>query len=249
MSTLDEIFADVKKEGTPLEDVLTESVPESQPEEEPEVETEVDQSKATAEENIPFHKHPRWIERENELHSLKEREEEMARELAELKAFREESIQTREASEIPDWFVELYGENQVAWEKYSEHEERKTEELERRLLEKQEAERIKETQEVEKWDKWVDGELRKLEDEGITFDRNKLISTMLEYRPTDAQNNFDFRAGLKIYQALEGKPDTAKSEARKQLADTATATSVKGEAPKKDYMTPNDLRNRSWMSL
>ena len=46
-----------------------------------------------------------------------------------------------------------------------------------------------------------------LEDEGKKFDKNKLAATMLEYRPTDSDNNLDFQAGYKIYQALNKEPE------------------------------------------
>lgn len=235
----DNAFADMEKETPP------ESLPGTKPEGDEPAEGDV-----PAEDNVPFHKHPRWIERENELTSLREREEEMARELADLKAFREETSKKLETpTGVPEWFQELYGDNQVAWQKYSEHEQARTTELETRILSKQREEQTKQTQEAERWTKWVDEEIGKLESEGNTFDKNRLIQTMLEYRPTDENNNFDFKAGLKIYKALETKPDTAKSDARKALADTATATSTRGETPKKDYMTTAELRNRSMMSL
>ena len=246
MNELNEIFADVKQEGTTLEDILTETVSESQPEEVLETEAKVEESTDA----LPFHKHPRWIERENELRELRERDEETARELAELKTFREETDRKFDTTteSVPDWFKELYGENEVAWKKYNEYEVARATELETRIMERQEATRTKEVQEAQRWDAWVDTQIDRLNVEGNTFDRNKLIATMLEYKPTDENNNLDFDAGMKIYKALEGKPDTAKSEARKQIADTTTHTTVNRET-KKDYLTANDLRGRSMMSL
>jgi len=236
MNELEQILADVKQEGTdPFADLVAEPT-ESLP-----VETI---------EEVPFHKHPRWIEREQELNELKDREEQMAQELAELKAFQEKPyIKNEDTTQIPDWFTELYGENQIAWEKYNQHEQARTEEIESRILARQKEAEVQAVQESQKWDKWVDSEISKLEGEGLTFDRNKLINTMLEYRPTDENNNFDFKAGYKIYEALEGKPDMAKSEARKQLADTTTKATTKGEPAKRDYMTSAELRGRSMNSL
>ena len=236
MDTLDTILADVKQEGSdPFEDLEIETPAESLPAE----------TKDEKEEEIPFHKHPRWIERENELNQLRERDEETAKELAELRTLSE----TKNSTDIPDWFTELYGENKVAWEKYSEHEERRTEEIEARVIAKQQEAQNKVVEDGEKWDKWVNTEISRLEGEGNTFDRNKLIKTMIDYSPTDANNNLDFDKGLKIYEAMEGKPDVAKSDARKQLADTASKATTKGEPAKKDYMTASDLRHKSWTNL
>lgn len=238
----DEIsLADFGKEGTSLEDTLKDIVSESLPEEHQEEETPAE-GDVPAEDNLPFHKHPRWIERENELQEIREREEAMVAELAELKAQKSTGDE-----EIPPWFSELYGDNQVAWNKYSEHEQARTEEIEARIIARQQEAQTKEVQEAEHWNKWVESQIDELADTGKKFDRNKLIKVMLDYSPTDAQNNLDFDKGYAIYEALEGKPDTARSEARKQLADTTTVT--KGETPKKDYLTPAELRNRSWGSL
>lgn len=249
MEDINKILADVKQEGlNPFDELETETPTESLPETKQEEETPAEgdvPAEEKSEDNLPFHKHPRWIERENELNSLKEREEEMARELAELKSFREEK---KTDDSIPDWFSELYGDNQVAYQKYSEHEARRTEEIEARILARQEEQRTQQTRESEHWQKWVDTEIDKLAAKGLSFDKNELIQTMLEYRPTDESNNFDFDAGFKIYEAMKGKPDTARSTARKQLADATTVTR-NSEAPKKDYMTPAELRNRSWSSL
>lgn len=239
MNELEQALADIKQEGTdPFAD-LEETPSESLPEKEETVEEKAE------EDNIPFHRHPRWIERENELKELRERDEQTARELAELKASRVEEKDTA----IPDWFVELYGENQVAYNKYQEHEQARTTEIEERILARQREEYQREAQESEKWTKWVDTEVARLEADGLKFDKNKLIKTMIDYSPTDEHNNLSFDKGYKIYEAMEGKPDTAKSDARKQLADTVTKATTKGEPAQKDYMTSNDLRGRSMMSL
>lgn len=224
-------------------DTPPESPAVKQPEEAKEEEKPVEGA-STPEKDVPFHKHPRWIEREKELEEVKARETQISQELQELKDARSKPVDTS----IPEWFRELYGENKVAWEKYSVREVEREKEIETRLIERQ-TQAVQEQQaEAQRWSKWVDDEITKLETEGNTFDRNKLIKTMLDYRPTDENNNFDFKAGLKIYQALEAQPDPAKAVARKELADKTT-TSSKGEPAKKDYLTAADLRHRSWGNL
>ena len=239
-----DIFADFKKEGeNPFQDMGEETPTESQTVNEPE--EDVTDTSKEEKESVPFHKHPRWIEREQELQELRERDAERDRQIAELLAAQE---RTKETSTIPDWFVELYGDNQTAWEKYSAHEQARTAEIEARVLAKQQEEQKKAAQEEQFYAKWVDEQVDALETSGLKFDRNELIKIMVEYSPTDGDNNLDFRKGYAIYEALHTKPDTEKSDARKQLADTTTTTS-RNDAPKKDYMTPADLRNRSWGSL
>ena len=147
---------------------------------------------------------------------------------------------------VPDWFRELYGDNEPAWIKYQEHEESIKREVAQGILHQQQEEAQRQAQETAKWSKWVEDEIGKLEAEGLKFDRNVLIKTMLDYRPTDEQGNFDFQKGYKIYEALnpEEKPNL---EARKSIADSTI--SKKGESPKKDYMTSAELRRKSWSAL
>jgi len=241
--SLDEILSDVKREGENPFETLDTTPSESAPEKVEEAKAEDKED----EDNLPFHKHPRWIARENELSDLRESNEATARELEELKTIKE-SKTNNSKSDIPDWFSELYGENETAWQKYSEHEQTRTDEIENRILARQQEKAQQQVAEDTKWNKWVDSEIAQLEADGHQFERNKLIKTMLDYSPTDANNNLDFKKGIRIYEALEGKPDSAKSDARKELADKTTAT-TKGEPVKKNYMTPAELRNRSWGSL
>lgn len=245
---INEALADVKQEGAdPFADLGKDTPSDSPTEKEP-VKVEPEEGDNTPD-DVPFHKHPRWIERETELKSLREKDEAREKEIADLRHLQEETAKKLPTdTSIPEWFKELYGENEVAWTKYNEHEKTKEQEIEQRILERQQKASQQQADEAAHWNRWVDGEIKKLQDEGKVFDRNELIKTMLEYRPTNDQNNFDFEAGYKIYEALKGKDDPAKSIARKQLADTASG-SRKGESVAKDYLTNNDLRNRSWPSL
>ena len=243
MTTINEILADAPNEEDPFAGMEKETPAESPTANEPK-EGEPKEGDNTPQDNIPFHKHPRWIERENELKSLREQQAENARVIAELKVAQEE-IKPADTS-IPEWFRELYGDNQIGWQKYNEHEQAKEQAIEQRLLERQEQARQQKETEVKKWNSWVDSEIEKLQSQGAKFDRNELVKIMIEYAPT-TDNNYDFQKGYKIYEALKSKPDPAHSQARKELADTTTKTS--GEPTKKDYLTSADLRHRSWGSL
>lgn len=206
---------------------------------------------AAPEEAVPFHKDARWIKREEELNQLRERDEVNARELAELKAFKEETTKrfAPARTNIPDWFKELYGENEVAWQKYSEREVVREQEIEQRLLDRQYQAEQQKVAESQHWNRWVESEFTKLQAEGATFDRNKFASYMLKYKPTDDAGNLDFKAGYELYQLKEGGDTAEKSDARKQLADTTTRSTSRGEKPRKEFMTPADLRNTSWNNI
>lgn len=258
--SLDEIFADVKKEGSdPFAqfDKETETPTESQPVKEQDKE-EPNQGDAPKEEaidipkdnteddNTPFH--IRWQKREEKLKAdFDQKFEEYKRDL-------EKTVEEKTAPKditIPEWFTELYGDNQVAWEKYEAREKSREEEIEKRVFEKYESKQKEQKEEVNKWEKWVDDQVTVLQSEGKKFDRNELIKTVLDFRPTDEQNNFDFRKGYEIMEALKAKSDPVNKEAsiaRKQIADTTTKN--KGnEKPIRDYQTPADLRNKSWNQI
>lgn len=247
MAEIDEALADVKQEGEkPFADKETDTPTESPAVNEPEKDKPAE-GDVPAEENVPFHKHPRWIERETELKELREKDEAHAKEIEELKAFQKEATHSKPTA-IPDWFRELYGDNEAAWTKYSEHDRAQRDEIKREVLQEQESLRKREADDANRWNKWVEDQIIKLQNDGKQFDRNKLIKTILEYRPTDENNNFDFEKGYRIYEALEQKEaDPQKSQARKQLADIAGST--KGDKKAQDYQTPATLRNKSWSNL
>lgn len=247
--SINEVLADVKQEGSDPFASLEKETPtvapaETEPKDEVK-EEKPEEGDNTPEKELPFHKHPHWIKREEELRELREFKETVTPKLSEIDEIKSR-LPKMEKTEVPDWFKELYGDNEVAYQKYSEHHQKEVEEIEQSLIERQENQRQQSIKETQKWDKWVADQITGLKNEGKEFDENKLKKVMLDYSPTDSNNNLDFQKGYKIYEALETKVDnTEKSQARKQLADTAINTS-KGEKEKKDYMTSNELRNKSW---
>lgn len=248
-------LADVKIEGQdPFKDLDKAVEPSDSPAEKAqEVEKPVQGDTNTDDLNTPFHKHPRWIEREKELNTLRQKDEAREREIADLKQFKEQTTQRLSAikgdSKIPEWFSTLYGDSPEAWEKYSEHDKQNREDMKREILEAQE-QQFKQAQDQEKyWLKWVDDEMGKLESKGYKFDRNELADVMMKTRPTDSNGNLDFEAGYETYVARKGPTsNTPQSMARKQIADSAMKTS-KTEPNKKDFMTSAELRRKSWNSL
>lgn len=257
---LKEILADVKTDGdtdpfgliTVAEESPSESLPENEPEGEEPVEgdlnTQPDPVDPESDENSPFHK--RWKAREENL--KREMQEDFDRKLEEFR----QSVQTEAPHsgegnvEIPEWFQDAYGDNPNIWEKFNKYEQARKDEIKRELVQEQAAAIQAQQAESAHWEGWVESEIDRLASEGKEFDRNELIQTILKYKPTNEENNFDFDAGFEIYQALHPtkQVNPAKSQARKQLADTATA-SAGGEKPVKDYMTSNDLRGRSFSTL
>lgn len=252
--TLNEILADVKHEGDldpfkqfekPEASTEKDTPSDSPADKEPKVE-EPGQGDNTADKQVPFHEHPRWKEREEELKELRAFKDEASSKLSE---FERKISKPSENTNIPDWFKELYGENEVAWQKYQEHSQQEREQMKKDILAEQEAKREEAQKEETYWNNWVEEGIRGLQSVGLEFDRNVLIKTMLDNpkEVTNALGNFDFNLGYKLYR--EQNPiSQVNTDARKRIADTTTKSSST-EKRAKDYMTSNELRGKSWNQL
>lgn len=255
--TLNEVMADVKHEGDldpfkdldkPEADKETETPSDSPTEKEVKVEEPVQGDNTEVKREIPFHEHPRWREREEELKQLRAFREEVTPKLSML----EQKLQAQATTDenIPEWFKELYGENAVAWQKYSERSKLEREEIKKEIVAEQEAKHLEAQKEEQYWNNWVEEGIKGLQTVGLEFDRNALIKVMLENSQavTNALGNFDFNLGYKLYKVKYPDNSQANSQARKKLADTATKSS-RTDKDSKDYMTSNELRNKTWNQL
>ncbi len=243
----EDLLSEIPREGAnPFESLEKDTPVESTPTKEP---NEVTKDKPeeginTPEDNLPFHKHPRWIERENELKTEREAREQMGRELAELKELKKE----KSSVEVDPRWKALWGDNPEAYQKWLELENERKDQVKREIVEEQQKAEQQKVAEAQHWSKWVDDEIKKLQDAGNQFDRNKLIKTMLDYRPTDENGNFDFNLGMKIYKT-ENPDNSEKTEAKKQVADMVTKSGSKQDTPKKGFKTSEEMRRKSWASL
>ncbi len=259
MNDINEILADVKQEGDTdpfanLEkETPSDSPAENKPEEDKPVETpqegevKVDEPLNTPEDNIPFHKHPRWIETRKELEDLRAFKESVEPRLSEFEQVKESMEKKSTNEEIPDWFVELYGENAAAWSKYSAREAAREEAIEQRAIERLERKQQEKQLEDQKWVKFVDEGFSSLESQGKKFNRNELANFMLENPITDGNNNLDFAKSYALFEKLN-PPKEVNTQAKKELADTMAKSSA-AQPKSKDYMTPAELRGKSWNQL
>lgn len=224
--------------------------PQKEPEKAPEIAPPSGQGGNTDhEDNLPFHKHPRWKALVEENKTFKAKAEEFDTLKAEIERLKG-SVPTQPAA-IPDWFQKLYGDNQEAWEIYSaQQNERETHILEKAKAEIL-AEQRREKEQQAYWGKWIDEQVASLEDEGLQFDRNKLLKIVDQYHPTDEKGNFDFRRAYEIYKVLETQDkakEAPKNDARKSLA-SQTLDTRPVETKEKTVATPKDVRGKSWTGL
>ncbi len=208
-----------------------------------------------AEENIPFHKHPRWIE-------LQREREQMRKELQDLRPLKEEfsQIKTRlpqQEQEMPDWWKEAFGTDdasKAAFKKQVEYQNKVYEDLESRVvsrIESQAQDRVRrEAEEVAKWETVIDTEVNTLREKGYQFDRNELLKVVEDYSK-DAQGNFTgvlfpFEKAYEILQLKKTMP-TPTATARKTAAAQSVAGTKTG-SPSSSIPTLTEVRNRGWSS-
>lgn len=249
-----------QQEGTKMEDFLAEqeidtpaeSQPESNTEEEkpsqdgdnsPDETEDEPQEEAKSEEQVPFHEHPRWKERETDWQkrldaALAEQERKFQEQIEQVKP------QSKEETTIDPNLVPLIGDDphvHKLWHDMRQKErEQIVQEAQERLLQKQTQER----EASQKWEQWVDSEVSKLESEGKKFDRNELMKIAVDYKPTDDQGNISFAKALQILEAT--KPQKSeKAKARKEIAEQVSGD-IQGEPEESKVVTSKDLRNKSW---
>lgn len=258
--TDEDIFAGFKSEGEtdPFAELEkgTDKPAESQTEKEVKSdETQQGENTDKKDESEDEDYHKRWAKREAKL-----KEEMSAQFQAEIQKSRDE-YETKLASlakggekiEAPAFLTDMVGDNPEVAAKFRTYEEQLSEKIRNDILISQQQAQQQFQAEQQRWNGWVDGELSKLKAEGEQFDRDELIKTLLEYKPTDENNNFDFKAGLKILKmskAEETKLAEDKTTARKKIADTTTSKSSGGsDKTGTGAMTSADLRNKSWTKL
>lgn len=193
---------------------------------------------------IPFHQHPRWIAQQSELQELRDFRDKAMPLLDKLT----ESKPAEENTEIPEWFTELFGENDAAWKKYRAYDMSQREQLRSEIVTEFQGQSERLAQEEKKADQWLNTEIAKLADEGLKFDRNELLKVALEYLPTDNEGNISLKKAYQIMQGVKPAPDPAKpkpADEKKQVADKTMQKGKTDDAPK-GYKTSNDLRHRSF---
>lgn len=193
------------------------------------------------EEKIPFHKHPRWIAKQREIEELKAKIESIEGTVESRRESDEEEV-----VEMPQWFVDLYGEDPEAYQAYLIAEEAREQEREERLLSRISRQKEEETEREQQQQQWVTDQLESLHEEGEEFDDNALMKVMVKYAPSDEEGNLDFNKGLDILKQIQGgnaKPDA--TAAKKRIASDTTPSG--GEIGSQDVATSDTFRkNRPW---
>lgn len=267
--------ADKKEEGEDgkPEDKTGDQEPEGEPEGEPKDPPADDPDKKpddggkkkeppADDKDLPFHKHPRWIAQQTKLHELEEFREKVTPLLDKLGEPKKES---ESDDAIPEWFIELFGENKESWKKYRDYSAADRANLRKEIMAELQQQGRQATEQQAKLDKWVEDELSKVaEAQGIDLSpgtaekpnslRNELLKVALDYKPSDDAGNISFAKAYDILQAIKAKGQQPKVDKpnpaadKKKVADK-TMGKDKADGQRKDYKTPEDLRGRGFREI
>lgn len=191
----------------------------------------------------PFHKHPRWVKTQQEL---KETREEIAR----LKSEREQSVK----AVLPDWYKAKFGETEDSIKNYSEIVKKggELEWIKQQVKDEFQQERQAEEAQKQQADEYVNTQLAEMSEEGLKFERNKLLNFMVEFQKKygagsllDTEGNYDFRKGLDLMNDMQ--PEEVGNDVHKQAAAQAGRSKA---ASQRDSSIPtlsrHTLRRGNW---
>lgn len=266
---MEDLFAGVPQEGAIGDDTTEDSQPEDEPQEDSDVkpepksgdsEEDSDEEQGTDEpseggdnnpsdDNVPFDKHPRFKSLLKTVKTLKEQNAELAvekqkRELLEKKMeqFIESQNLTNNTKQIPDEFVELFGNNQKAYELFSKMTTKQMEDIvEARLKEMQESQGAEQKAKQE-LNQYYESVLSDLADEtGLDLtneddsDRNEILKVAIDWNPVDGEGRTDLKKAYELWKTLK---DKSSNKAKKKVAAMTTddrTTDTDEEEPAREF--------------
>jgi hypothetical protein len=213
----------------------------------------------TEEDKLPFHKNPRWTQRETEWNQRFNDQEK--RHQDDLKSIREEFKEARkdnaEQTKIPSWF----GGTQEQWDAYRADRDAELiaaeDRAEKRAIDKIKNERGSEDKAVKDATEYLHSEVdaiqadKVLNPTGAKIDAEKLLKIVLDNQLIDTKGRWNYRAGFKI---MNGTQATApapkpKTEEKKAIADASTSNkgAAGGNDSKPSIATSQSFKNnRPW---
>lgn len=215
---------------------------ESPTEEKTNEEGEGSQPDKIVEENIPYHKDPRWIKMYESSKEAKQRADELEEKYAELSEWKAKQESSTTAVTIPDWFKRLYGEDEEVYKAYQESTRSERDSWKQEFREELKKEETEKQESLKKGEEWIQDQLADLRDSGITFDENELVKIVVENELFDKDGNPNFKAGLKFMETKEAPMNPNRK--------IAAMTKGGGSDPEdKKFSTSEDVRNQSFNDL
>ena len=196
----------------------------------------------------PFHKHPRWTERETEWDERFNNQE--TRHQDDIKKMREEFGKKpkadTESQPIPSWF----GGDQAQWNDYQTDLAKQISKAEENAIEKFNGTKTAEDKAVQDATDYMKSEItiieadKSLNPSGNKIDPNKLLKIVMDNELIDSKGRWNYKAGVKIMNAQVTKP--AETNNKKKIAGATTSEST-GETTPKNFKTTQDfIQKRPW---
>lgn len=208
--------------------------------------------------NIPFHEHPRWKQRETEwndrFNEQERRHQEDITRVLEAVAGGKKAPETSAPVKMPSWF----GGTEEQWEAYRSDlnadlaavEER----AEKRTLERITASKTDEEKAVQEATQYMESQLASIEADktlnptGEKIDAQELLKIVVENELIDTKGRWNYLAGFKLMKGTKPAPAPAPSTRPRKEVAAGTMGGSRGEAPAKDFATSDDFKggNKPW---
>lgn len=194
----------------------------------------------------PFHLHPRWKQREEELN--KRFNDQELRHQDDMKTVREEFTTTRkgdEQTDVPSWF----GGTDEQYKDYRASRDAEIQGAEDRAYARVNSTKTAEEKLVSDATNYMKSEMTAIESDatlnptGSKIDPNKLLKIVMDNDLVDSKGKWNYRAGFRMMQSTTPKET---NEDRKKLADL-TNLEAKGESKPANFKTSADFKkSRPW---
>lgn len=247
----EELFADVKGEGNTLDidkafdrletkETVTPSESQSENKEAQQASQPADNT--VAEKPEPFHKHPRWIKVQSELAETRDK-------LAKLETERAQG----QPISLPDWWKGQYGDTQESKERYEAVLKGELPWLKDQILQEIRSEQQAEQQQTKAGEEYVETQLAEMTDEGLAFERNKLLKFMVDFQGEygsgsllDSDGNYDFRKSLKLMNQLQPADVQDKTMQKQVAAQAGRAKATSTSSTGIPVVSRKGLRRGNW---
>ena len=210
----DSLFAEVGNEEPVFLDKVIPTTEDTTPAE--------SQTENKSEDDLPFHRHPRWKAMREANERLESQLEEFQSQLESLQQRRESPAET---TDLPDWWVERYGKEEDSVKGYKQY-VKNNEELEQQIEQKILAKIEERNQQVEKLAQEsyqdLDQQYDELVESGAKVEKNELFKFILDMEEETGVSisngeRYDLEKAYKLYQKMN-PPKEDITEKKKNIA-------------------------------
>ncbi len=210
----------------------------------------------TPAEQIPFHKHPRWIAMNQKNKELSEKLTEFEQKIKDVEPLLAQRQATSEP--LPEWWKNAYGDTQESKDAYRTYQDNTRAERDRIKSEIfEEIQKLQESEVAEEKNAtaYINGEIAEMKADGDEFETNELMRFIVEFQNEygagsllDDQGNYDLRKALRLMNQFQPPEEDNSNETRKRLASNtinSKGSSQQEEVPK---VSRRSLRG-SWRDI